>query len=177
MKSLYVDWTKDTINDEWDFIGARVMEQKAEDEKNSLFEQGLLNEAEEIYPDDIYSDNVPMYNFAYPLNTAIDEDNIFQVCKNTACTVVYNNYSGSYFLALCGCGMDFSQSIALAYILAEGCIDWDFIDDVYIGCPMNVGKSDYTKILNELKRQLKISIDNKKDKLKRVKLEIEKLPN
>ena len=64
--------------------------------------------------------------------------------------------------------MNLSQDIALAYIIADGCIEWDMIENVSVSGAFSVSKEDYQIILSELERQLTISIDNQTRKLKEV---------
>jgi hypothetical protein len=64
--------------------------------------------------------------------------------------------------------MNLSQDIALAYIIADGCIEWAFLENVCTSGAFSVSKEDYQIILNELERQLAISIDNQTRKLKEV---------
>ncbi|MCK4982428.1 MAG: hypothetical protein KAS17_05865 [Victivallaceae bacterium] len=107
-------------------------------------------------------------NFAYPLFSEPDEEKIIKVCEDTSCTVVYNSQDDTYYLALTGCGMNLSQDIALAYIIADGCIEWGFLENISVSGAFSVSKEDYQIILNELERQLAISIDNQTRKLKEV---------
>lgn len=60
----------------------------------------------------------PMMNYAYPLRGEPNEEEILAVCKETCLTVMENTDTREFFLALCGGGMDLSQDIALAYVLA-----------------------------------------------------------
>ncbi|MGD9158240.1 MAG: hypothetical protein PVG39_07540 [Desulfobacteraceae bacterium] len=65
-------------------------------------------------------DYMPIYNYAYPLHlSALEEDKIIRICQETNCTVVKNTEDDKLYLALCGCGMDMSQDIALAYMIAN----------------------------------------------------------
>ncbi len=61
--------------------------------------------------------------YVYALDGEPSEDEIASVCDRTACTVLERRDrdgegTGEYFLALCGGGMDLSQDVALAYVLA-----------------------------------------------------------
>jgi hypothetical protein len=80
----------------------------------------------------------------------------------------------TYYLALTGGGIDLSQSIALAYILCDGCIAWDMLEDIYISGAFSVSEEEYQIILKELERQLEISIGNHKAKLKKVREQLKK---
>ena len=171
MKSTFVDWSSETANRNWDFIGAEIMYNK-ELEKLSHCPHGNKEKEYchecESYPDDIYQSNKPMMNFAYPLFSEPDEEKIIKVCEETGCTVVYNSQDDNYYLALTGCGMNLSQDIALAYIIADGCIEWSMLENVSVSGAFSVSKEDYQIILSELERQLTISIENQTRKLKEV---------
>ncbi|MCK4983736.1 MAG: hypothetical protein KAS17_12475, partial [Victivallaceae bacterium] len=171
MKSTYVNWSSEDAYRIWDFVGAELMYNK-ELEKLSHCSHGNKEKEYchtcECYPDDTHQDNKPVVNYVYPLFSKPDEEKIIKVCEETSCTVVYNSQDDNYYLALTGCGMNLSQDIALAYIIADGCIEWDFIENVCISGAFSVSKEDYQIILSELERQLTISIDNQTRKLKEV---------
>ena len=171
MKSRYVNWRDDDTRRNWDFVGAELVYdrelKKLSQCPHGNAEREYCDECK-CYPDDSRQDNRPAMNFAYPLFCEPDEEKIAKVCEETACTVVLNLQDDSYYLALTGCGMDMSQSIALAYIIADGCIDWDLLDDIYISGAFSVTEEDFQIVLNEMERQLRISINNKTQKLKEV---------
>jgi hypothetical protein len=97
----------------------------------------------------------PMVNCAYPLEYFNgDEKTIRRITRNTNCTVIYNFDEGRYYLALTGAGMDLSQDIAKAYMLAQGFIPWDMLYDVYKAGPLSVSKTWYQTILLQLRAQL-----------------------
>ena len=143
MEGRYVDWWEAFKGDEWEFIGRQVMEERKGDWSDT--------NPEGLEGDDYF----PMYNFAYPLEVAPDQEVIFRICNETACTVVYHIKEDAYYLALCGCGMDFSQSIALAYMIAYsydeekyGRIPDHLLFDVIKEGPMSVGKKQYDNLGN-----------------------------
>jgi hypothetical protein len=146
MESRYVDWREAFKGDEWDCLGRYLMEeQKGEWSENSP--EGLEGD-----------DYIPIYNFAYPLDLdCLDEDKIIRICTETSCTVVKNMEEDSLYLALCGCGMDFSQSIALAYMIAYareyeryGRIPDHMLFDVYQSGALSVGQIEYKYIRRAL---------------------------
>lgn len=110
MESIYVDWREAFKGNEWDCLGNHMMEEK----------KGLWSEDS---PEGLESDDhIPIYNYAYPLAlSSLDEEKIMRICDGTNCTVVCNTEEDSLYLALCGCGMDMSQDIALAYMIAYSC--------------------------------------------------------
>jgi len=177
MKSTYANWSSEDVYRTWDFIGAGIIYNR-ESKKLSQCPHG--NATQEychecgIYPEDKRNANYPAINYAYPLFSEPDEEKIARVCEETSCTVVYNLQDDTYYLALTGGGMDFSQSIALAYIITDGCIDWDFIENVYTSGAFSVSEEEYQIILKEMERQLTISIDNHKAKLKKVREQLKK---
>ena len=171
MKTINVNWSNQEFDGTWEYIGASLMRDK-EQERLEQCTHGNENQDScedcECYPDQAADDNYPMMNYAYPLHSLPDDDKIIEVCEKTSCTVVYNNDEDIYYLALTGGGMDLSQSIALAYIIADGCIDWDMLEDVYISQNLCLSKEEYKLVLSELERQLNISIDRQKRKLEEV---------
>lgn len=160
MKVRFVNWTVAYNSEEWEFSGAEAMFYDAEERQEN---------GEDVNPDLAYDENIPILNFIYPLySKSLSQEKILEVCSRTACTVIFDKMSDSYYLALTGAGMDFSQDIALAYIIADGCIDWDFLEEVYVDGPLSLSREDYEIVLKELKRQLAISICNRQDRLGRV---------
>lgn len=178
MKSRYVNWRDEDTRFHWEFVGAELVYDRELERLSQCphgnAEQGYCHDCA-CYPDDKRQDNRPAMNFAYPLFCEPDEEKIAKVCEETACTVVLNLQDDSYYLALTGCGMDFSQSIALAYIIADGCIEWSMLENVYISGPFSVTEEDYRIILDEMERQLTISIANKTQKLKEVMKQQQKI--
>ena len=146
MESRYVDWWEAFKGDEWDCLGRYLMEEKK-------------GEWSEDNPEGIEGDDyMPMYNFAYPLDlSSLDEDKIIRICEETSCTVVKNMEEDSLYLALCGCGMDFSQSIALAYMTAYAWGDEEYgripdhmLFDVYKSGALSVSQEKFKQIRKAL---------------------------
>ncbi len=145
MKSRYVDWQEAFKCDEWDCIGHYVMNKQ----------KGQWSEDN---PEGTESDDyIPIYNFAYPLDLdCLDEGKIIRICEETSCTVVKNMEENSLYLALCGCGMDLSQDIALAYMIAYACeyrygrIPDHMLFDVYKSGALSVGQIKYKYIKRAL---------------------------
>jgi len=177
MKSIYVNWSDSNIYQVWDFIGAGVIYNR---ERKRLSQCPHGNATQEychdcnVYPEDKRNANYPAINYAYPLFSEPDEEKIARVCEETACTVVYNLQDDNYYLALTGGGMDFSQSIALAYIICDGCIAWELLNDVSISGAFSVSEQEYQTILKEMERQLSTSIDTYKAKLQKVRKQLKK---
>jgi len=93
-------------------------------------------------------------NYAYPLETTPSDENILKVVKTTCLTVMERE--GEYFLALCGGGIDLSQSIGLAYILIENWIPKELIGEISKQKGLSVSGEDWkllrTKIITQLRK-------------------------
>lgn len=112
------DWTYSS----WEFTGRNVMSeyytnnpQKAKDEGYELDEKGEVRYLDEL----VDAMTTPMMLYAYPLRGEPSDEAIVKICIETNCTVVMKKDTEEYYLALTGGGMNLSQDIALAYILAE----------------------------------------------------------
>ncbi len=149
MFSIHVDWQEAFINGKWDFVGRDSLSFKTQDED----------------PDA----GIPMMNYAYPLETTPDDATIKKITRDTSCTVVYNNEEDQYYLALTGGGMNLSQDIALAYMIAQGFIEWDLLSSVCLTNPLSVGKENFKKILKEAIRQFEIVEANAKRDLEQAR--------
>jgi len=120
--SISVD---DWADEKWAMTGRDVMLSVLED-KNTKQHKELKQEAKScgcsvetlIY--ERADEQVPMMLYAYPLDSCPSDEKIVRICEETNCTVVEDNQTGGFFLALTGGGMDLSQDIAMAYIIAQG---------------------------------------------------------
>ena len=65
-----------------------------------------------------------------------------------------NSGTEEYFLALCGGGMDLSQSLAYAYILAGHRIPYELVFQVSTQPCLSVGEKEYIEIMGRCKREL-----------------------
>ena len=142
MESRFVNWWEAFKGDEWDCLGRYVMEEKK-------------GEWSEDNPEGLEGDDyIPIYNYAYPLGLSnLEDDKIIRICTKTNCTVVYNEEEDTLYLALCGCGMDMSQSIALAYMIAYsygneeyGRIPDHLLFDIYKSNPLSVSEEQFKHI-------------------------------
>lgn len=91
----------------WNFIGRDVAIEKFGDAEDGAKGDNAV-QADGFYP---------MMNYAYPIYRRPSDEEILAVQDQTCLTVVENNETGDFFLALCGGNMDLSQDIALAYVL------------------------------------------------------------
>lgn len=146
MESRYVDWCEAFKGNKWDCLGRHIMEENK-------------GEWSEDNPEGLEGDGyMPMFNFAYPLGLSnLDENKIIRICEETNCTVIYNDEENTLYLALCGCGMNLSQDIALAYMIAYsygeeeyGRIPEHMLFDVYKSAPLSVSKEQFKHIQKAL---------------------------
>ena len=113
-------------------------------------------------------DHYPMMLYAYPLSMEPSDEKIIEVCTKTNCTVVKDNETEDYFLALSGGGMDLSQDVALAYLIADGYIPTSLAINVCTQPCLSVGKKSYLKIMKAIKKQLKNEIYYHKEHIKKI---------
>jgi hypothetical protein len=147
---------------EFSNTGARVMYARAErhmqrcrfaDRNNRRCEQ------HNIWLDEVESAQEPMMLYVYPLDGEPTDEQVADVCTNTACTVLERQYrdgegTGEFFLALCGGGMDLSQDIALAYLLAGEPIPAALAAEVSTQYGLSKYGKDWRRVMRECKRSL-----------------------
>ena len=105
---------------------------------------------------DFYEDSCePMMNYGYPLCCLPDEDEILQIVQKTSLTVMENDDTGECFLVLCGGGMDLSQSIAHAYLLAGQRIPDELVFEVCTQPCQSLGEKEYIHVMQACKYELK----------------------
>ena len=156
------DWN----DSKWDHTGVSIMRDYYENNRVARKEAKDLDISIESYADEKAAESYPMMLYAYPLFSEPSDEQIRKVCLKTCCTVVLDNETDTYYLALCGGGMDLSQSVALAYLMTDGFIPRSLVHEVCRQPCMSVGKSDYRKIVKEIKKQLKNEIRNCQSDLK-----------
>jgi len=163
--SIDVDWS-DYLEKGWENIGRSILEESCNhktqegcgDETNARY-SGYCEKCE-ISEDDCS----PMMNYAYPLETTPNDEDILKVVKNTCLTVMEKD--GKYYLALCGGGMDLSQQVALAYIFIEKWIPLDLLTEVSKQKGLSVGGEDWKLLRNSMIKQFKVNSDNLNSQLK-----------
>ena len=157
----FIDWHDEYRQhpDRWLNHGRRVAEgscnhktqnKESEDrrETNMLY-SGWCEEC------DFYEDSCePMMNYGYPLYGLPDDDKILEIVQKTCLTVMENEDAGEFFLVLCGGGMDLSQSIAYAYLLAGQRIPDELVFEVCTQPCLSVGRKEYFRIMRACKEEL-----------------------
>lgn len=156
-----VDWEEEY--EDWENLGREALEDACTHETQDDGERRETNMRYSGYCEecDVCEDSaIPMMMFAYPLycdyDVRDDEDSakILRVVRETNCTVMYNSKEDTYYLALCGGGMDLSQDIALAYTIMERWIPFSLLMNVSTQPELSVGGDKWLKLATEMAEQL-----------------------
>ena len=122
------DWSD---SETWEMTGRNHEESKMTDEQI----------------DELYDEYIPIYNTAYRLVDKPDGKTISLIHERTNLTVVYNLNDEAHYLALTACGSDFSQDIALAYLMIEGSVSYEIACIVYSTGELTVHGEDFVRIM------------------------------
>jgi len=163
--SIDVDWSN-YLEDGWENEGKAILEnscthntQEGIGDNTNVQYSGYCEECEISE-----GDCEPMMNYAYPLETTPNEEDILKVVKNTCLTIMEKD--GSYYLALCGGGMDLSQQIGLAYVLIEKWIPIELLQNISKQKGLSVGGEDWKLLRNSILEQLEMESGRNKQRLK-----------
>lgn len=146
------DWQ----DEKWNFVG-RHIEENAKGEWSEDNQDGVGTD-----------DHYPMMNYAYPLCECPDDKTIRKIHKKTNCTVVEDTETGDVFLALCGGGMDLSQDVAMAYIIAEDVIPADLAYNVSRQEGLSQHRKDWLKVMRYCRKALISEAECCKNTAKRI---------
>lgn len=169
MSSEYSISVNDWTYDDWEFTGRDVMYNYYEANPKEAEKEGYDLDEEDNhvkYLDELADNQNPMMLYAYPLNGCPDTEKIIELCRKTNCTVMMKKDTEEYFLALCGGGMDLSQDIALAYMIAQNWIPSALAYNVCTQPNLSVHGKDWLDVANRCKKELKFDIDNARVKIK-----------
>ena len=166
MTTEYSRDVEDWQDSNWDHVGVDAMYHFYLNDKEAKREAKDCDMDIEDYAREKSEESYPMMLYCYPLAFDPSDEKIIEVCKRTACTVVMDNQTDDYYLALAGGGMDLSQDIALAYLITDGYIPHSLAMNINKQHCLSVGGKDYLKIAKEIKRQLKIEISRCKSDIK-----------
>lgn len=174
-----IDWSEELNSDRWTNHGRNILEDSCKhkdrdtgkDRETNIRYGGYCNKC------GVGEDGAqPMMNFGYPLyKDSFSDKEILNVVKKTNCTVMENNDSGEYFLALCGGGMDLSQDIALAYILLEERIPDELIHNLCLQPDFSVGRKEFKLLMRLCLKYLQQEIGNAQYKMQEIKGVMKKL--
>lgn len=163
---IHVDeWDYET----WEFIGRDILQASCnhydQDKDNTNTQYSGHCEKCGISEDD----GQPMMLYAYPLDITPSDEEILEIHKETCCTVVQNKKTDEYFIALCGGGMDLSQHIALAYIIAQRWIPFDLAVNVSSQHNLNFGYKNFKRVSKGIRESLKKDAFHAKRKIKEMR--------
>ena len=147
------DWDYES----WEFVGRDIeYEKHGECEENN--ESGLSGD-----------DYIPMMLYAYPLYDCPSDEQIFQIHKKTCLTIVKNIESEEYYLALCGGGMDCSQDVGMAYIIAEDHIPYALAQQVCRQPNLTQHGKDFRLVMKYCQDVMKSNALSAKRQIKEIK--------
>jgi hypothetical protein len=167
--SHFIDWHDEFRQhpDRWLNHGRRVAEDSCTHKTQDNGSETNMRYCGWCEECDFYEDSCePMMNYGYPLCFLPEDKKILQIVKGTCLTVMENDDTGECFLVLCGGGMDLSQSIAYAYLLAGERIPDELAFEVCTQPCLSVGKKEYLQVMRECKKEL---IDLRRRALGRIK--------
>ena len=167
--SISVDWSAQENSNKWQNLGQETMRGFYEANPKEAAKDGHdVEDGEVTYLEDVLGSWEPMMNYAYPLQldpTFRDDgtDRIIKVCRDTSLTVMYNDDEDSYYLALCGGGMDLSQSIALAYQILENWLPVSLLGAVSKQPELAVHGKAWLGMAKQIRRQVRMEIARLRD--------------
>ena len=161
------DWNEER----WEMTGRDLMLSKMQ-EKGTRQNKEAKRRAKEcgckldnvIY--EFADEHVPMMLYAYPLTIEPYDEAIIELCERTSCTVVKDNVTDDYFLALCGGGMDLSQDVALAYIIAQRWLPASLLVNVSSQYGLSKWDKDFQQIADAIIEQSEREIGNLRNTIK-----------
>ncbi len=168
--SIQVDWSEEFEN--WENIGQGYIREFYEEHPEEAEKDGHdLKDGQVEYLDEVVDDWQPMMNYAYPLQcdpTLFDDgkEKILRVCRETCLTVMYRDSENEYYLALCGGGMNLSQSIARAYQILETWIPIALLREVSKQAELSVHGKAWLEMAEQIQKQISMEIKNLENDLK-----------
>lgn len=158
----FINWYDELISnpDKWTNHGRRIAENSCSHKTQDTGSNKANRETNMRYSGwcgecDFYEDSCePMINYVYRLYGLPDDDKISKIIKETCLTVLENNETGECFLVLCGGGMDLSQSIAYAYLLAGQRIPEQLVFEVCTQPCLSLGEKQYIQVMGACKNEL-----------------------
>lgn len=110
----------------------------------------------------------PMMTYVYPLRRRPSKEQILKIIKETCLTVMLDTRTNEYYLALCAGGMDLSQDIGLAYVLAEERIPFSLALQISTQEGLSKDGSDFIKIMTSCKKTIQSNIVIAKERIKKI---------
>jgi hypothetical protein len=132
---------------------------------DELVDGNDFSDVYEAWADDQYDYLMPMYNTIYPLNRTPSDNKCVQVSKETNLVVI--EVDDEPYLALRGCGMDYSQYIGYAKGVVCG-EPLDFEDCININTQegLNLSGEKFTALMDKVEWSLRSISDRALNQLK-----------
>jgi len=158
--AISIDWSEEWKHPEkWTNHGRNALEEGCKHKTQDTDPDGETNVRYSGYCEEcgVGEDSaIPMMNFVYPLECdSFDDEKILKVVNETNCTVMENEDTGEWFLALCGGGMDLSQDIAYAYLIMEQWLPKDFLTKVCKQRGLSISKEKWDELAKAMVKQLR----------------------
>ena len=115
----------------------------------------------------------PILNYVYPLRQCPSDKQILKIIKETCLTVMLDMRDDEYYLALCSGGMDLSQDIGLAYVLAEENIPFSLALEISTQEELSKSGAKFISVMEACKNTIQANILYAKDKLDNINKSIE----
>lgn len=157
MSTEYSISVSDWNYEDWEFTG-RNIEYEKRGEWSDDNEDGISED-----------ECIPVMLYAYPLYDCPSEEEIFKIHKKTCLTVVQNIESEEYYLALCGGGMDCSQDVGMAYIIAENNIPYALAQQVCRQPNLTQHGADFRLVMKYCQEVMKNNASSAKRQIKEIK--------
>lgn len=155
------DWEK------WEFVGRDAMYEFYSENPEEAEKDGHEVEGSEVkYLDEVADYQYPVMLYAYPLDSEPEREKIVEICRRTNCTVVMKRDTEEYFLALTGGGMDLSQDIALAYIIAQKWIPTALAYNVCTQPELSISGKKWLDVAERCKKELEFAVSSYNQRIK-----------
>jgi len=174
MTSEYSISVNDWGNEKWRHIGVDLMYNYYLEDKETLEECNDNGWDIEDIAHEKADSHYPMMLYAYPLNWEPEDNKIIEVCTTTNLTVVQDEETGDFFLALSGGGMDLSQDVALAYLIIEGRIPIALAINVNTQPELSVYGKNWLKVMRAIKKELRNEAHNCRHHIRKINVDIKR---
>jgi len=162
------NWT----DEKWEMTGREIMYSILSDRNTRQYKELKRQYGDGYDIDTIISEKAdehcPVMLYAYPLYSRPTDEQIVKICEETACTVVEDTETGDFFIALCGGGMDLSQDVAHAYVLAGERVPPALAMNVSTQYTSTCMGRTWRKVMRECRRSLLISVWHYKEHAKKI---------
>lgn len=97
-------------------------------------------------------EGMPMFNYGQVLYDIPSEAELDEVADKTRCCIVHDPDEGKSYICLMACGMDYTQDIALAYLICDGHIPDELAPKVSLQPGLTQSGANFERILRGLEK-------------------------